>query len=224
MRSPLTSMHDEGTLAQHVARHGHDVRPHRRESIAADTGRAENIDSDIDSGVGKGGDRDNSASADGHAWLVVRAAGRLYALPLDQIIETMRALPIKEFAGVPPFVRGLAVIRGAPVPVIDVARLFGDDDATTHGASRSDGCPQEATHFVAAKTGGRTIALAVGSVVGIRSFDTTEMCAVPPLLRHAAKATAAAVGALDAELLLFLRTVELVSDDTLAALEIGDAA
>ena len=61
--------------------------------------------------------------------LICRVHGRLCALPLWHVTETMRPLPIEVVAGTPHFVLGLAVIRGAPVPVVDAARLLGEADA-----------------------------------------------------------------------------------------------
>ncbi|HZE91839.1 MAG TPA: chemotaxis protein CheW, partial [Rhizobacter sp.] len=60
--------------------------------------------------------------------VICRVQGRLCALPLSHVVETMRPLPTETIAGAPDFVCGLAVIRGAPVPVVDLARLLGATD------------------------------------------------------------------------------------------------
>lgn len=47
------------------------------------------------------------------------------ALPLVHIVETMRPMAIEPLPQMPPFVSGVAIIRGAPVPVVDGATLLG---------------------------------------------------------------------------------------------------
>ena len=49
--------------------------------------------------------------------LLVRAGGRLCAVPLPQVVEVVRALPIDAIPGAPAFVRGLTIVRGRAVPV-----------------------------------------------------------------------------------------------------------
>src|SRR5580692_5756315 len=65
--------------------------------------------------------------------LLCRVQARWCALPLRHVIETMRPLPTSPIPGAPAFVDGLAVIRGAPVPVVSLSRLLG---ATTTQATR----------------------------------------------------------------------------------------
>jgi purine-binding chemotaxis protein CheW len=116
----------------------------------------------------------------------------LCALPLESVIETMRPLPIEAVAGAPPFVRGLSVIRGAPVPVIDAECLINDEAS-------------EPKRYVMLRAGDQRIALAVSSVLGIREIDAQSFKELPPLLRDARAPFIAAIGALDAQLLLVLR-------------------
>lgn len=144
-------------------------------------------------------------------WLLTQTAGGICALPLDRVIETMRMPPIRELAGMPAFVRGLAIVRGAAVPVIDLGLLLGCGGAMP-------------ARLVTVNVGTRTIALAVGAVIGLRAIERAGLDAVPPLLRDAANAAIAAVGTLDAELLLFLRAVQLVSEEVLAGLDMSGAA
>ncbi|HEX5685727.1 MAG TPA: CheW domain-containing protein [Ideonella sp.] len=136
-------------------------------------------------------------------WLVCRVQTRLCAWPLSHVIETLRPLPIEPVAGAPSFVGGLAVVRGEPLPVVDVARLLGLQAA-----------PPE--RFVVVVTDDRRVALAVSAVLGVRRVATGSLQALPPLLNQAESAVVAAVGLLDAQLLLFLRTARLIPDDALA--------
>ena len=131
------------------------------------------------------------------AWLLCRAGRRLCALPLAHVVETMRPLPIEKIAGSPQPVLGLSVVRGSPIPVVDVGALFGESE--TH--------PQR---FVTVRTGERLVGLAVEEVVGVRSIDPDMLDDLPPLLRDAAGEVVSAIGRLDSELLLFLSTTRLL--------------
>jgi purine-binding chemotaxis protein CheW len=129
------------------------------------------------------------------------------ALPVGVLAETMRPLPITPLPGSPRFVLGVSIIRGEPVPVIDVATLLVDAD------------PTEPTRFVTVEVGERTAALAVDAVLGVRTLPPDEFDALPPLLEGANGDVIAAIGTLDAELLLVLRTGRLVPDSVWSALE-----
>jgi purine-binding chemotaxis protein CheW len=139
----------------------------------------------------------NADDPPGAAWLVCRAAARLYAVPIAHVIESMRVLPIEVLSGAPRYVRGLCIIRGTPVPVVDVGLLFGDQ------AGRCG-------RLVTLKAGSRTVALAVETVVGIREIGHEALSPLPPLLQDAAAETIAAIGTADAELLFVLRTARIV--------------
>ncbi len=140
--------------------------------------------------------------------LVCRARARLCALPLEAVVETMRPLPVNELPGAPPFVRGVSLIRGAPVPVVDVGRLLGD--AGSAGATR----------FVVLRLGERRVALAVEAVLGLRELPSQQLAELPPLLRDAAEVVPR-VAALDSELLHVLAAARLVPDSVWQAPE-GD--
>ena len=97
--------------------------------------------------------------------LLCRVGDLLCALPLEHVEETMRPMPVEAIAGLPSFVRGLAVVRGAPIPVVDAASLLSGD---TSDATR-------ATRFVTVKTGSRRIALMVDAA----KRDFTQQCRLP---------------------------------------------
>lgn len=140
-------------------------------------------------------------------WLVFRAGQRLCAVPLAEVAETMRPLPIEAVPGAPSGVRGAAVIRGSPVPVIDLGVLFGS-------------CAREPTRFVCIKVENRTVALAVDSVVGINTYSAGECGALPPLLRDAATDVIAGIEARDAALVFFLSAARIVPPDFSARSEV----
>lgn len=151
-------------------------------------------------------DREDSRAA----WLLCRAAAHLYAIPLEHVIESMRALPIEAISEAPRYVRGLSVIRGSPVPVVDPGLLLGDQ-------------PTHARRLVTIRSGHRTIALAAEAVLGIRSIAPETFNQLPPLLRDAAAQTIAAIGTLDAELLFFLNETRIVPEELLDRLDADGA-
>ena len=133
------------------------------------------------------------------AVLVTRARGRLCALPLPHVIETMRPLPVTPLAGAPAFVRGLCVIRGEPLPVVDLAALlFGAAD-------------DRPTRFVTLRVGERRVALATGEVIGVRTLPASG-APLPPLLSAGGGDLVAALARLDDALLLVLSGARLLPD------------
>ena len=142
--------------------------------------------------------------------LLCRAGSRLCGLPLAHAIETMRPLPLERVAGMPEFMAGISLVRGAPLPVIHLAALLGDTRI------------EEQTRFVSLKVGERTIVLSVDSVLGIRRLRDTAIAALPLLLQQASTAFISAIGTLDAALLVVLETARLVPDAVWAALQTAD--
>ena len=136
--------------------------------------------------------------------LLCRAGTRLCGLPSQHVLETLRPLPVQPLAGAPEHVLGLVLIRGIAQPVVDLARLLGEEQA-------------QITRYVTIALNGRRVALAVGQVLGIRALARDALQALPPLLRQAGQETIAALGSLDAELLLVLDGARLVPPDTLQA-------
>lgn len=131
-------------------------------------------------------------------FLIVRAQGWTCALPLAEVAETMRPLPISPMSNVPPFVRGVSIVRGEPTPVIHLAALLG-------GTAIS-----EARRFVLLRVPERRVVLEVDEVLGLRTLSAAELGAVPPLLRNAAAGHLEVLGTLDGSLLATLHTARLI--------------
>lgn len=148
----------------------------------------------------------------GELCLVVRAGEQLYALPVKHVEETMRPLPLSGVAGAPPFVRGVAVIRGIPVPVVDSAAVLANGDQPLSSETR----------FVALRIAARRVALSVREVIGVRQIDRKQLADLPPLLAHAREHVVTAIGTLDRELLMVLRSGKLVPEDAWAAIDDGE--
>lgn len=136
-------------------------------------------------------------------FLLVEVGTRLCAVPLEFIAETMRSLSFEPLAAMPSFVLGVSLIRGRASPVLDAGLLLGS--AKTH-----------ASRFIALKLGARSAALAVDSVVGVRSLPESAEQEMSPLLSDAAVGSLATF---DSKLLTVLRATSLVPDRLWKVLE-----
>lgn len=147
--------------------------------------------------------------------LLVTAGARMCAIPLGYVAETMRPLPIQAIAPTAEmlaFVRGVSIIRGAPVPVIDLKALL-------------DGQQCDATYgrFVTLKLAKHRAALAVDGVVGLRALDPAQLEALPPILGSVGSTLIEAIGVCEAELLVVLRAARAVPEEVWAALATAEA-
>lgn len=146
-------------------------------------------------------------------YLLCRAGARLCALPIEQVLETMRPLTIEPLAasdaaaaGLP--LLGLARVRGQSVPVVDLAALL-------------EQVPRPAERFVLLRVDGRCVALAVGAVLGVRALTLAET--LPPLLGTVARRSVEALAWLDDQLLLTLDAARLLPPDDFGAVgEVGE--
>jgi len=141
--------------------------------------------------------------------LLVRARSLGCALPLSATVETLRPLPVQQVQGMPPFVRGISVVRGHPVPVVDLGLLLGLPE------------PAHPTRYVTVRAGGGELALAVEAVLGTSTFDPASFQAMPPLLRDTRPELVEAIGVRDQQLLLLLRAARLLTGDEWRALAEG---
>jgi purine-binding chemotaxis protein CheW len=144
--------------------------------------------------------------------LIVRVGTRVCAIPVPHVGETMRPLPIETVAGMPSFLSGVAVIRGEPVPVIDLQALL--EGATNRTPPR---------RFVTLKLGDRRAALAVHEVLGLGHLDSAEFGDLPMILRDVAPTFVEAIGTRDAQLLIVLQASRILPEEVwtcLAAREV----
>jgi purine-binding chemotaxis protein CheW len=134
------------------------------------------------------------------AVLLVRVPSAVCALPISEVVETMRPLPVSPLSEAPDFVGGIAIIRGVPTPVVELGALFQAGERPLAG------------RFITVRSGGHTIALAVQSVIGVAELDRLDVSSLPPLMANARTDVIEAIGRLDAELLVMLQTVRLVPE------------
>ena len=147
-------------------------------------------------------------------FLLCRIGSRIGALALKDVRETMRPLPIEPLMGTPPFVLGLAIIRGFPTPVVDPGRLIGPSTLP----SAPIVSPSTA-RFVSLKLGERTAALAVDAVLDVRSLPAEMLSNIAPLLLGGDARLVSVIGALDAKLLLVLEAARLVPESVWSAIK-----
>lgn len=139
--------------------------------------------------------------------MIVTVGRRACAIGLQYVAETMRPLAIEAISGTPEFVRGVSVIRGTPIPVVDLQVLLENgENSAAYG------------RFVTVKVGERRVALAVDGVVGVRDLDPAQIGELPPLLRDIDADVVEAIGTCDAQLLIVLRAARIVPDEVWATL------
>ncbi|HLV65595.1 MAG TPA: chemotaxis protein CheW [Polyangiaceae bacterium] len=131
--------------------------------------------------------------------LVFRVADRFCALPLSAVVETMRPLPIAPIRGAHSCVLGAAIVRGAPTPVIDLARLLFE-------------APGRVSRFLRVREGPRPVVLAVGDTQGVFEAPDLSPTALPALLATARPEAVEALGRIDEDLILLLRAGRTVPD------------
>jgi purine-binding chemotaxis protein CheW len=124
--------------------------------------------------------------------LIVQVDTRVCALPLEDVIETMRPLPIEPMAGAPSFVRGVSVIRGTPTPVVELGVLLGTPEYPPG-------------RFVTVRLGERQAAISVSAVLSVDVVNPGTVHELPPLLRAAPSGILEKIGALDEQLLMVLQ-------------------
>jgi purine-binding chemotaxis protein CheW len=146
-----------------------------------------------------------TANAEPRQWLLCRVGNRICALPILDVVETMRALPLTPLADPLGPVCGAAIIRGVTVPVVDAGALFGEPQL---------GRPR----FVTVDLNERLVALAVDEVLGTADIAAGIAEGLPPLLREIVPEAVRTIGVRDGEFVLRLEAARLVPADVLAAL------
>jgi len=146
--------------------------------------------------------------ASGEQVVLLQAGLHLCALPVSVVLETLRPLSLRPLAGAPAGVLGVGVVRGSPVPVVDLAVFV---------AGAPSASP--ARRWVMVRCGSRAAALAVDGVAGIRTLPPGAVTA--PLVAGAAQGALAALRVCDADLVLVLEASRLVPEGVFEALQLG---
>jgi purine-binding chemotaxis protein CheW len=152
-------------------------------------------------------------------FLLCRIGSRIGALALKDVRETMRPLPIEPLKGMPPFVLGVAIVRGFPAPIVDAVRLLKPVASPPAPVVSSP-----SARFVSLNLGERTAVLAVDAVLDIRSLPAGILADVPPLLREAGTEQMAVIGALDTQLLFVLEAARLLPESVWNVIKAPEAS
>src|SRR5580658_10251115 len=89
--------------------------------------------------------------------LVFELEDQRYGIPLDDVIETVRAVAITPLPQAPPIVEGILNFRGRVVPVLDVRARF----------RQRPKAMDIHDHLILARTGARQVALRVDRAAGL---------------------------------------------------------
>jgi purine-binding chemotaxis protein CheW len=143
---------------------------------------------------------------DWDAAILFRARERLCAVPVSQVREIMRPLPVTFLVDMPQFVLGLSRIRDAATPVVDAGALLGLEN------------PAATTRFLILRIADRSIALAVEAVAGVHGILRESLQGLPPLLRDSGGDLVSSITTLDKEFLLVLQTARLLPESVWRAL------
>lgn len=138
-------------------------------------------------------------SASNTGFLTLRAAGRHCAIPVAAVIEVLRPLPVEPLAGVPSFLLGLALVRGQPVPVVDLGGVL---DQQLRPASR----------WLHLRLEQRRLALAVEAVGRVEQLAEVDWQPLPCVFDGEATAAVTQLAERDRYLLTQLNVMRLLSE------------
>jgi len=153
------------------------------------------------------GTEDRSVHSGSLLFLQVRT--QRCAVRLSHVREVFRPLPLQTVPVAPPFILGLSVIRGEPVPVVDLGGVLGYPDEP------------HPRRFVLIRVGDRSAALAVEGVHQIVSEAALMRTELPPLLGGAGRDAVETLSALDQDFVSVLRTGHLVPKEIWGRLQAG---
>jgi two-component system, chemotaxis family, chemotaxis protein CheV len=129
-----------------------------------------------------------------------------FGLNVFKVREIMRVPPITRAPDMPAAVEGMVSLRGALVPVIDLAKYVGVDASGTRGI------------MVITEYNGQTTGFLVGAVDTILRLDWSSMRVPPDIVRGRLGGLVTAVTELDDGRLVMMLDVEAILDDTLGGM------
>jgi len=136
--------------------------------------------------------------------LFVRAHRLTCAFPLTAVSEITRALPLRALGGLPAYVRGASVIRGAATPVVDLSVLLGNEALA------------RPARYVVLRAGS-PVALAVDAVAGVRNLPAANLGGLPRLLSETGSEHVRSLLSLDGDLVPVMSTALVLPDQVLEA-------
>jgi purine-binding chemotaxis protein CheW len=97
--------------------------------------------------------------------LCVRLGHQLYALPIEAVDEVLPALPIEKISPCPRFIRGIVIVRGELIPILDAAERLGKSDHQR---------PLEPT-IVCLRSGQRLVGVEFDEAVGLMELSLSGL-------------------------------------------------
>jgi purine-binding chemotaxis protein CheW len=97
--------------------------------------------------------------------LLFELSNERFGLPLDSVLEVVRAVALRSLPNAPPIVEGIIDVHGEIVPVLDIRARFG---LPARPIALSD-------HFVLALAGARRIGLRVDRALGLGQLQSLSM-------------------------------------------------
>jgi len=128
--------------------------------------------------------------------LLFRMQTVVCAMPISHVSEILRPLPYETFKDLPPFISGVSVIRGTPLPVLNLNYLLGHEEKNSH-----------MQRFIIIRNEDTHLACLVDEVIGIENIEAKTITEAPPLLRNTHADLISAMGVLDQKFLLVLQTL-----------------
>ncbi|MEW6324268.1 MAG: chemotaxis protein CheW [Nitrospirota bacterium] len=151
------------------------------------------------------------ASQDGRAQrlVVFRLTGREYGIQLDHVREVLRLRPLIAIPHAPPFIEGVASIRGHLVAVLDLRKSLG----------LPAGPPTPSSRIVVAVVNRTVVGFLVDEVVDVLELEESMIEPTPPVVRSKmARHYVIGVGRLGDRMIGLLNAAALLAEDELAAL------
>lgn len=144
-----------------------------------------------------------------------------YAVPIDAVREILELAPVTPLPQMPPFVRGVMNLRGAVVPVIDLAARYGLPPAQV--GRRSCIVVVDAPPTDHDRPGSHVIGLLVDAVHEVLDIDTEDLDAPPTLGTRIAPEFIAGITRWRGTTLVTLHLAHSLDTEALARLIDGDA-
>jgi purine-binding chemotaxis protein CheW len=139
-----------------------------------------------------------------------------YAVPIDAVREILELAPITPLPQMPPFVRGVMNLRGAVVPVIDLAARYGLPVASV--GRRSCIVVVDVPSPEPSRPGSQVLGLLVDAVHEVLDLDPVDLDAAPALGTRIAPEFIAGITRLRGAMLVILHLPHSLDTDALARL------
>ena len=143
--------------------------------------------------------------------LACRIHGRMCGLRLEDVVQTLPFLPIEPVRQPTPGVLGVCRVHGEPLPVIDLAMVFGAASASRRVDETRTGA------MVALRVAGRQVMIVVEAIDGIHAMTPAAFRDLPPLIKGiGTSGPFDAIADLDAQFIGIIQASRLLSDELLA--------